>query len=160
VTERASKGISVALLPRRAPLPACAAVATGAASRALARRLLEEPDERLAALRGLTGDSLLAVLGAAEALPWVDGVLYLGSDPDAPRLLLPTTAAPEIAPALFEAAVLTHVARCFAAEAGARRGAQPLPPFAVMDRPRWVFSLAGAASIQRARLIAWLEAAP
>lgn len=147
-------------MPRRAPLPACAAVATGAAARALARRLLEEPEEQLASLRGLTGDSLLAVLGAAEALPWVDGVRYLGSDPDAPRLLLPTAQTPAIAPALFEAAVLAHVAQRFAADAGASNAPAPLPPFAVLDHPRWVVSLARAASIQRARLVAWLEAAP
>jgi hypothetical protein len=132
--------------------------ATGAAARALARRLLEEPDERLAELRGLTGDSLLAVLGAAEVLPWVDGVVYLGADPDAPRLLLPTALAPALAAGLFEAAVLRHVERRFAAERGL--AGPPAPPIAVLDRPRWAFSLAAAAPIQRARLVAWLEAAP
>ena len=32
---------------------------------------------------------LPTMLGAAEALPWVDGVIYLGRDPRAPSLLLP-----------------------------------------------------------------------
>lgn len=157
--DQSPAGIAAWLVPRPVPLPAAAAVAAGVTSRALARRLLEEPDERLAGLRGVTGDSLLAVLGAADALPWVDGVSYLGCDPDAPRLLLPTTLGPGIAAALFEAAVLRHVESRFHDETGGRRAA-PLPPFAVLDRPRWVFSLAGAAPVTRARLVAWLEVAP
>ena len=41
--------------------------------------------------------SPVVVLGATEALPWVDGVNYLGRDPDAPRLLLPTMLRPAVA---------------------------------------------------------------
>ncbi len=161
--QRAPAGIFVELVPREPPLAPRAAVATGEVARALARRLLEEDDEALAALRGLAGPSLLAVLGEAEQLPWVDGVLYLGSDPEAPRLLLPTALRPSVAAGLYQSAVERHL-QARAASAASGSSARPLAaaiaaPLAVLPEPRWVFSMAEAASIQRARLAAWLGAA-
>lgn len=91
----------LAWLPRAAPLAVSAAYAAGEAARALARRLLAR--EALGELAGVAGDALLLVIG--EALPWVDGIVYLGRDPDAPRLLLPTALAPTIAPAVLDALV-------------------------------------------------------
>jgi MoxR-vWA-beta-propeller ternary system domain bpX5 len=163
VTQRAPSAqpaaLPIALIPRPSPLPAIAAVATGDAARALARRLLAEPDETLAALRGLAGEDLLAVLGEPDALPWIDGVIYLGCDPDAPRLLLPTALRPDVAAQLYEAAVLARLHSTAGAGAGAAR-IDVTPPIAVLPSPRWIFSVAAAAPIQRARLAAWLERAP
>ena len=91
---------------REPPIAPCAVLALGEVSRRLARRLLTLTRVHLARLRGVAGVDLLLVLGAAEDLPWVDGVGYLGVDPEAPRLLLPTTEAPELHPALLQRALL------------------------------------------------------
>jgi hypothetical protein len=88
---------------RAAPLSPRAVAATGDAVRALARRLLDRDDAALARLRGVAGpDAVLVVIG--DDLPWVDGVTYLGWDPEAPTLLVPTALAPTVPAGLVEAA--------------------------------------------------------
>jgi hypothetical protein len=46
------------------------------------------------------------VLGAAAALPWCDGARYLGRDPEAPALYVPTAIGPDLPVSLVERAVL------------------------------------------------------
>ncbi|MFC9329573.1 hypothetical protein [Kitasatospora sp. NPDC057015] len=91
---------------REPPLPPAAVLALGEAVPALAAatraRLLA--GVRLGALADA---GALLVLGAAGDLPWADGARYLGRDGD---LLVPTTARPLPAPALWPTAL------------GARRG--------------------------------------
>jgi hypothetical protein len=72
---------------RTEPLLACGMFAIGPCAERLAQRLLQ-PNCDTSLLGASTGDHLF-VLGAAEFLPWVDGVVYLGEA--APGLLLPTT---------------------------------------------------------------------
>ncbi len=100
--------LRLAWLPRAEPLPAVAACALGPAAHALGQRLLHLPDEHRRRLRGVAGRGVLALLGDAEDLPWVDGVLYYGRDPRAPLLLVPTTRAPTVDAALLERAVLAR----------------------------------------------------
>lgn len=137
--------------PRADILDPVAVAGVGRAARALANRLLRSTDARLQGLRGAAGDDLLVVLGETSALPWADGVAYLGRDPDAPRLLVPTTVRPDIALDVLERAV-------------ARRAAalpSRLPsPWAMLVSPPQLFSVAHAAAIERDRLHAWLEAHP
>jgi hypothetical protein len=135
------KPIEVAWRVRDEPLEPCAVVARGETARDLAVRLLACDDERLAALRGVAGPSLLVVLGEASALPWVDGVEYLGRDTRAPSLLLPATRAPSIAVQLVERAVLVHSGKS--------------APVAVTAS--FVASVASARPIARERLVAWVE---
>jgi MoxR-vWA-beta-propeller ternary system domain bpX5 len=71
--------------PRAVPLPVVAVAARGEP----ALRLVERATPRF---RGIGGPGWLVLLG--DELPWVDGAVYLGRDPDAPRLLLPTHSAP------------------------------------------------------------------
>jgi hypothetical protein len=85
--------------PRAVPLAPRAVYADGEAARALVRRLLAAPDEELARLRGVSAPDFVLVLG--DDLPWVDGARYLGTDPLAPALLLPTARAPSVSPALL-----------------------------------------------------------
>jgi hypothetical protein len=132
---------------RLEPLRPCAAVAEGEAARRLARRLLARPDEALARLSGAAGPGMIALLGAEEDLPWSDGVVYLGRDPAAPALLLPTALGPEAPLPLWERAFL-------AAAAGAA------PPLAVLLGPLRAVPLGGARPVQRAVLAAWLAAWP
>lgn len=137
--------LPVAFRPRVVPLAPLAAAAQGRAARALAERLLARDDAALAALSGVASPDRLLVVGPVEALPWVDGVVYLGRDPQAPSLLLPTALAPDAPPALLERAVL---GRALAA------------PVAVLADPPALASLAAARPLDRARLCAWLAEAP
>jgi hypothetical protein len=131
---------------RPTPLPPSAAVAEGAAARRLAERLLARTDDALVRLAGAAGPGIIAVIGAAEDLPWVDGVLYLGRDPDAPALLLPTALSPDAPLPLWERALLSAT------------GAAS-PPRAVLPGPLRVLPLGGARPVQRAALAAWIAGA-
>jgi hypothetical protein len=119
--------------------------ATGEVARALARKLLAREDGALARLRGVAGPELLVLLGEAEALPWVDGVVYLGRDEQAPSLLLPSNRAPAVPPALLERALL------------ARAGAGDAPLAVLLDPPRLV-PTGSARTVARERLSGWLDA--
>lgn len=92
--------------PRDVPLAPTAVAARGADARALVATLLARD---LSELRGVAepsgGRDVVLVLGPEDALPWVRGAIYLGVDPSAPSLLLPTTEAPPWPAAVFERAV-------------------------------------------------------
>ena len=129
--------------PRAEPLEARAVVAQGPAAARLARRLLE-CEEIPADLAGVSGAELLALVGPAERLPWVDGAVYLGADPAAPGLLLPATHAPSVPASLLERALtrrFPHLAR----------------PLAVLASGEQVFSLAAARRVDPGVLRRWLE---
>jgi len=128
---------------RAEPLRPAAAVAEREAAGRLGRRLLALTDDGLARLSGVCAPGILAVVGAEEDLPWVDGVRYVGRDPSAPSLLLPTAAAPALPAALLEHAL-------HARAAGAPR------PLAVLSGPLRVVPLGAARPLERARLAAWL----
>ena len=133
--------VSIEWQPRRVPLQPCAAAASGPAALALARRLQAEPCEKLALLRGVAGSDVLAVCGAPENLPWVDGIVYLGIDPAAPRLRLPTCLRPTVPVDLLERAILSLP--------GAVTGA----PLAVLRAdPLCIVPLAAALPVVPARL--------
>jgi hypothetical protein len=130
---------------RQTPLRAAVCLAHGDPARLLGRRLLAASDEVLSALRACVASGLIAVVADEASLPWVDGASYLGHDPAAPALLLPTNTAPDVPLDLFAAAL------------GAR-----LPgvgaPWAVLpggDGRLTVVSLAAAGPIARAELLAW-----
>ena len=76
---------------RAEPLRAGGALARGVARNALVRRLLALSDEALAGLSGVAGGDLVVVLGD---VPWADGVTWLGADPAAPGVWLPTNRVP------------------------------------------------------------------
>ena len=131
-------------LPRERPLTPCAVVAQGAAAQRLARRLLRCADAELAQWRGVAERDTLVVLGEAEALPWADGAIYLGQEAAAPALLLPTALQPDFPAALLERALRAQFPTV-------------APPFAVLPGTLQIVSLAGARTVARASLQAWLE---
>lgn len=137
--------ISIRWRARQAPLAPLAVAAQGAVAGALAQRLLALADEELLKLRGVAGEGLLIALGEADALPWVDGVRYLGCDSAAPSLLLPTVAEPDVPLALFERALLQRW--------------QSLVPLVVLPSSSGcaVASAQAAREISRAQLLDWLE---
>lgn len=142
--------IALAWAARAVPLTPRAVVAIGAPARALGRRLAALADAELAALTAVAGPAALVILGDAAALPWVDGVIYVGRDDAAPGLLLPTTLAPTVAAPV--------VARAVAAWLGAR-GAAVAWPVALVPTPLAIIPCGAARPIERGRLAAWLEAA-
>jgi hypothetical protein len=139
--------VPLAWTARRYPLEPLAAVAHGAPALALAARLLARGDEELARLRGLAGADFLLVAGESGDLPWVDGVAYLGRDPDAPALLVPTALAPNAPVRLLE--------RAFT-----RQRSSGGAPFAITVAPPACIPAGGARPIERARLAAWIERPP
>ena len=136
-------GFVVAFEPRAVPLDPVCVVGVGPIARALAERALRNDARELAALRGVASRTALFLLGEPEALPGVDGALYLGRDPDAPLLLLPTQLRPNVPVESFERALI-------------RRAAGVEPPLAVLAEPPLLASVAGAHPTDHARLRAWL----
>lgn len=129
--------------PRTRPLEPCAVVALGDVVGSLGLRLLARSDEALSKLEAVALDDGLVVLGAANDLPWAQGVIYLGRDPAAPALLLPTNIEPPAHPALLERAILT-------------RDNKLATPLGVMAFPALVFSASAARFLTRAALTDWL----
>lgn len=131
--------------PRDPPLSPSAVLTTGrdAATR-LRERLLARDDAALARLAAVAGDTLLVVLGAAEDLPWVDGVAYAGRDPAAPELYVPTALVPDLDLSLVVEAVKRLVP-----------GAAPPVLFLPPGAGGIVASLAPARPLSRAVLHAW-----
>ena len=128
--------------PRLAPLVPVGVAARGAAATSLARRLLREPDS-LSHYKGVGAPGLLVILGEETKLPWVDGVVYLGHDPQSPSLLFPTTLEPSVPAALLErslAAVHNHTG-----------------PVALLLDPPSIIPLSEARTVAPASLIKWLE---
>jgi hypothetical protein len=131
--------------PRGAPLEARAVFALGPdLRRALLERLLLRSDDELRALAGVVSEELVVLLGEPSSLPWVDGVGYLGADPLAPSLLLPTALEPEVPVVLFERALL-------AAPSTSALGR----PIGVIPERGVVADLGGALPVERDRLRAW-----
>ena len=81
-------------LPRAQALPAVAVAASGAAGTQLLQALARL--DPLPALEGVVSANEVVVLGPFDALPWVEGAVYLGREPEAPTLLLPTTLKPAV----------------------------------------------------------------
>src|SRR5687767_4825113 len=73
---------------RDVPLSPGAVLAADRTAYSLCRRLLDENDSALERLQGCAGRALVLLTGETEDLPWVDGAIYLGRDPRAPRLYL------------------------------------------------------------------------
>jgi hypothetical protein len=129
--------------PRASPLVPLAAAARGTAAAALARHLAARDDAALARLSGVSGPGLLLVIGAAVDLPWITGIVYLGKDPGAPSLLLPSALEPDVPASLFERAVLLRTP-----------GADV--PIAVLLAPPALAGAGSARPIRRAALLAFL----
>ncbi|MCB9699609.1 MAG: hypothetical protein H6738_22685 [Alphaproteobacteria bacterium] len=125
--------------PRPHPLAPVGAVASGPAARRLADRLLRLSDEALAAIEGVAGEGRIAVLGE---VPWTDGLTWLGRDPAATALLLPTTRVPDRPVDLLQAALLRRVPD----------GSAPL-----VLLPEGLIALGRARPVDRAWLRRWRE---
>lgn len=129
--------------PRFTPLVSVGVAARGAAATSLAHRLLRDPDS-LSHYKGVSAPGLLIILGEEKQLPWVDGVVYLGHDSQAPSLLFPTNLEPSV-----PAALLQRTLAVVHDQSG---------PCALLLDPPSIVPLSEARTIARASLIKWLEA--
>jgi hypothetical protein len=129
--------------PRATPLVPIGVAARGAAATSLAHRLLRDPDS-LSHYKAVGAPGLLVILGEEKRLPWVDGVVYLGHDPESPSLLSPTNLGPSVPAALLERSL---------AVANKQRG-----PCALLLDPPLIVPLSEARTVARASLMKWLEA--
>ncbi|HLJ88454.1 MAG TPA: hypothetical protein VKZ53_16660 [Candidatus Angelobacter sp.] len=134
--------------PREIPLLPVAVAARGEASLRLANRLLQFDNDHLSRLEGIAGARLLAVMGVAESLPWVDGVQYLGVDSEAPTLLLPTTYRPSLPVELVARALQGRLRQA---------GSTATGTIVVLPAPLLLVSMQKARPISRATLASWLE---
>lgn len=135
--------ISILWKPRFAPLSPVAVAARGAAGRALADRLLMRDPDATTRLEGVTWRDLILLVGAEADLPWSDGAIYLGRDPAAPELLLPTALLPSVPLPLLERALR-------------RQAANAALPLAVLPQPEPVLLPVGRARpVDRDRLKRW-----
>ncbi len=82
---------------REVPLVTRGLYAQGGAARRVARLVLERSPEGLCVV---AGEDCLILLGPSDLLPWADGVVYLGQEPDAPGLWMPTTCVCDLHPVL------------------------------------------------------------
>jgi hypothetical protein len=131
-------------MSRSTPLTARAVVASGVTAKELGRRLAQLDDDSLHALAAVASDDLLVVFGDEAALPWIDGVSYLGRDESAPDLLLPTVWAPSVAAVALEAAIRKRLPRS--------------TPVAVLPSPPRLIDCSAARAIDREHLLAWVGA--
>jgi len=127
---------------RQQPLVPKAVAARGGIARQLLQRVLQLPDERLARLQGTTQDDVVVLTGREEELPWVPGVYYLGADPDAPHLLVPTNLEPNQPLALIDAALYKQYLRV---------------PLAVLAEEAVILPLDVARVVNRGVVERWLE---
>ncbi|MFJ9951907.1 hypothetical protein [Kitasatospora sp. NPDC091207] len=109
---------------REPPLPAAGVLALGDAVPALAVAARERLVDG-ARLGVVAGDGALLVLGAESDLPWADGIRYLGLDAG---VLVPTTARPRPAAALWRTAVGAEGDRLCVLLPGHALVADPPPP--------------------------------
>ena len=148
--------IHISWCARWSPLAPLGAAARGPVARMLARRLLAFDDERLSRLKGVAGPEMLIVLGEEESLPWVDGVIYLGRDSDAPLLLLPTSLSPSVPPAFLERALLRKI-NLHSSPRASSSDRNVLAPLVVFLDPPSVASVGHARPVVRDTLSAWLD---
>ena len=121
--------------------------AVGDRARALARRLLRGDDAApIEGLRAAGTDDALVLLGEGSLLPWVNGAIYLGKDPKARSLLIPTNMIPSVPIDAVERAL-------------SGRFADVQPPIVVLPAHGRVFSAATALPLDMAHLMRWLEIA-
>jgi hypothetical protein len=135
--------MQVQLVRRAAPLQPCAVVAQGDIARRLAQRMCSADDVVLHRLRVIVAHGRVIILGVDSDLPWVDGVSYLGIDPDAPTLRMPTTLAPSVASDIFERAIQQRI--------------KGQPVVALLPDPLRIMSLDGASRWTRGDWQTWLQ---
>ncbi|EPX96353.1 hypothetical protein K6V18_21535 [Ralstonia insidiosa] len=106
--------LSWAWRPAAQPAAPQAAVAWGAAAKRLHARLrahLGDIEAESSGLQVTASRDVLVVMGAASALPWVEGIEYAAPHPEAPQLWLPTLQQPDVPFDLLAQALIRRYVR-------------------------------------------------
>jgi hypothetical protein len=128
---------------RREHLPPAAVAGRGVSRCIIMERLRRRTPAELAALHIVVADDYFVVMGECGTLPWVSGSFYLGRDPDAPTLLLPTALEPTLPVNLLEEVIHT-------------RFPMHLGQTAVFPHPLHLMPLANARLLTDDAVFAWL----
>ncbi len=99
------KKIKITWIERKNPLPPSAVSASGDYALNLVSLLLKRDKKILSSLNGGFLKDMVFFTGETNSLPWCDGVVYYGIDPDAPTLLLPTLLKPSVNSGFLEKAI-------------------------------------------------------
>lgn len=91
--------------PRVTPLIASAVFIPTDKIQTALQRLMQLDAEHLATLEGVICELGMVILGEQNALPWVDGCVYLAMDKQAPHLYISTLFEPSLPLALLDKAV-------------------------------------------------------
>ncbi len=91
-------------IPRQTPLTAMAVVTKQPVAAQLVSKLLLRIDKELSELKGCYAGDYVVIIGDESMLPWINGAVYFGKDPDAPSLLMPTHSKPTVHTGLVEKA--------------------------------------------------------
>jgi len=141
--ENIAREFPVTWKSRRDPLPAVAVAGSGVTQCIIMERLRRRPASELADLKIVVAADHFVIFGESHRLPWASGGLYLGTDPRAPGLLLPTSLEPTLPIHLFEdvlrARYTTH-------------GAQ----LAVFPKPLSLVAITNAKPVSDESVLAWL----
>jgi hypothetical protein len=135
------KNRPVQWIPRTHALTPIAVAASGATAQKLLQRVQEFNDERLRVLRGVAFENTVVLTGCEEDLPWIEGVLYLGRDPAAPHLLIPTNLSPDVPLSLLDEAIFKRSLR---------------EPLALLPGEKLVIPLDGERELSRESILGWL----
>lgn len=127
--------------PRATALAPAGLVAPAPLMPALLALLRYREAKPLAALSVVTTRDVLVLLGASDALPWLDGARYCAPDPHASRLWTPTHLAPALPIDLVQTSLVD------------RAGSSPV---LLWHAPELLLPLAGARSLTPS-LLDWLD---
>lgn len=125
---------------RPAALTPAGLVVTGALAPTLLLLLRRREAKQLSALSVVATCDLMVLLGANDALPWIDGARYCAPDPDARNLWTPTHLVPALPTDLVQANLIE------------RAGSSPI---LLWNAPEQLLPLAGA-QILTPSLLDWL----
>jgi len=107
----------------------------------LLEKCLRFDDGRLRAYEGVAANDIVLIKSSQE-LPWVKEALYLGRDPLAPHLYVPTNLQPDLSMALFDKAIYRK---------------SGVAPVAVLPYYSALIPLTGLLALNRGVITAWLE---
>jgi MoxR-vWA-beta-propeller ternary system domain bpX5 len=129
--------------PRAVALTPAGLVAPASLAPALLALLRRRKATLLAALSVVATRDLLVLLGAADALPWLDGVRYCAPDPQAGNLWTPTHLMPSLPVDLVQTSLIERAASS---------------PVLLWHAPEQLLPLAGAPALTPS-LLDWLDGA-
>ena len=124
------------------PLKPEIVVAKGIVACQLLKKCQDFSEQQLARYEGLSCADLVLLKAEEEHLPWIKGVIYLGRDPHAPSLYIPTHLSVNVPLSILERALLKKTG---------------IGPMAVLPASSQLLPLTNLLSLDRQAIAAWLS---